>query len=800
MTLQELGVSALARGDLSEAVNIFKRVLERGKNADAFLGLGRAFHGLGDLPAARWAYYQALELKPGSSEALELINRLEAEAPHRPPPAPQSRFRVGREFLEFFDGSWKRIFLKGVNLGLGLPGYFPGEFAIRRGAYFSWFERMVAIGVNAVRVYTLQPPGFYEALHRINARGARLFLLQGLWMELPEKGDFRDAGFMAGITADLRSAVDALYGNARLPERPGSPHGDYTHDVSSVLAGCIVGREWESCAVRGFNELLRRARREYEGEFLRVSDGTPFEVWIAEQCDALQRYEFERYGASHPVSIVNWPTLDPFEHPSESTVEHEFALQGIRSTRTGECFEADDEEVLDTTKIASRRGGGFFSSCHVYPYFPDFMLHETNERGDGYRAYLAALKRRHGDQPVLIAEFGIPTSRDIAHVHPAGWHHGGHSDREQGAINGRLMRDIHETGMAGGVLFSWFDEWCKKTWLFGGYAIPADRRPFWFNFQDPEQNYGLLAMYPGYPEKKTTLACRAEEWTGATELYRKQEKTMTHRFSDGSDSARRLVRLAAQHDEGFLYLRLETAGAVDFNRAHYLIGLDTGAGGAGEQALPFGLNLRSPAGLTFLVQLAGKDASRILAAAAYDKYLNEAAGRIAPARSTEGAWVMMMNLTNRRRVSRDGKRFAPPEVRTMSRLRFGSLAPGEKEYHSQADFFFRGNAIELRIPWGLINVTDPSSRSILWKEAGTLTRKTDGIRMVALSYKPGGAGPAAAATGAASRRTDCLPASWSEDAVKRYTWEEWNTPVFHTFLKESYHLFGRVLAELPEFP
>jgi hypothetical protein len=291
----------------------------------------------------------------------------------KPPAARQSRFRAGKNYFEILDGTWKKFFLKGINLGLGLPGYFPGEFAIKRGAYFAWFDRIAALGVNSLRVYTLQPPGFYEALHRFNEAGPRLYLLQGLWIELPERNNFRDVRFMAGVTADIRSGVDALYGNVTLPERPGYTQGSYEFDISPYLAGFILGREWESCAVKGFNELNQRRDQDYQGRFLRIQKGTPFEVWITELCDTLQRYEFERYGVSHPVSVVNWPTLDPFDHPSESSMEKEYADQGIRFQRREECIDGEDEETLDVSRIMTRSGNGFFATYHVYPYYPDFL-------------------------------------------------------------------------------------------------------------------------------------------------------------------------------------------------------------------------------------------------------------------------------------------------------------------------------------------------------------------------------------------------------------------------------------------
>ena len=63
MKTVELGFLAIERGDHQEAVNIFKRALEHRKEADAFFGFGLAHYHLGDLPTARWAFHQALELE-----------------------------------------------------------------------------------------------------------------------------------------------------------------------------------------------------------------------------------------------------------------------------------------------------------------------------------------------------------------------------------------------------------------------------------------------------------------------------------------------------------------------------------------------------------------------------------------------------------------------------------------------------------------------------------------------------------------------------------------------------------------
>jgi len=799
MKTTELGYLAIDRGDHQEAVNIFKRALDQRKEADAFFGFGLAHYHLEDLPTARWAFHKALELDPHHSRAKDFLGRIEASKQQRPASARGSAFRAHRDHLEVHDGAWKKFFVKGVNIGLSLPGYYPGEFAVKKRTYQQWFKQIAELGANTVRVYTILPPEFYEALLLFNEAGTRLYLFQEVWTELPEKNDFRDSRFLDGFRSEIRNTVDAVYGNAVLPERPGHAHGRYACDVSRYVAGFILGREWEACSVKSFNELHGREVSDHQGTFLSIQKGTPFEVWITEMCDFLQRYEQERYRLTHPVTTVNWPTLDPLDHPSESSYGDASAAPAQQDGRV-DCDHVpiEDAESLDLAKIRASGGSGFFALYHVYPYYPDFMNNDYADREDPYGAYLSELKKRHDSQPVLIAEFGVPSSREAAHWHCRGWHQGKHSDREQGKINGKLMQSIHRTGMAGGILFSWCDEWFKKNWLFQHYEVPAERKPFWFNLQDPEQNYGLLAAYPGYPGKKVNLACRREDWTGATVLYEKQKDTMAFRFPDGADDARRLSRLSVQHDEGFLYLLLETAGAIDFTRANFLIGLDTCSSGAGERLIPFGTNVSSPVGVTFLIHLAGKERSRILTTASYDKYLNEETGVITPGESDQGAWVLMQNEPNIRRNSRDGKRIFPARHFSMSRLTFGTLDRKSPDYHSLADFFFRDREIELRIPWGLVNVTDPSSKRVLWKDRSGTTRTTKGIRVLALSYKPDASGVTAHPTGRPQNHTDSLPEELTASAVRTYSWEGWETPLYHTFLKESYYRYKAVLQSIPE--
>jgi len=466
-------------------------------------------------------------------------------------------------------------------------------------------------------------------------------------------------------------------------------------------------------------------------------------------------------------------------------------MQGIE-VNDSYCNENEDVEQFDPVKIVAVGGGGFFATYHVYPYYPDFMNNDYLNERFPYRAYLEQLRRHHGDQPVLIAEFGVPSSRELTHWHQQGWHHGGHDEVAQGTINALMMESIHDAGLAGGILFSWFDEWFKRNWLFLPYEAPAERKANWFNLQDAEENYGLLEMYPGYPGKCVTLSGNTAEWADARILYEKKV-TVTHRVNDGRDGARTLTHLRAQHDEGFLYLSLETAEPVDFGAAHYLIGLDTCSAGVGESFLPFLDNAASPAGLTFLLHLAGESHSRILVSRSYDKFTNADIGIIRPVSAEGGGWIVMQNMTGSRRISKDGKNFYPARVYSMSKLRHGSLDVNHSAFTSLADFFVSDRRIELRLPWGLLNYSDPSSNMVIWMERGKRIKKSEGIGVLAWSYKPASRG--FCAEGPAS---DSFPVRGMTGDVSVYHWSKWDKPLYHTRLKKSYEIYCQALSRIPE--
>jgi tetratricopeptide (TPR) repeat protein len=136
MGLNELGFRAIRACDYQEAVNIFRRALDKKRDAEGLLGLATAYQRLGELKTARWAFHQVLAIDAHHEKAIAALNELEHAKNRRKPGAPASLFRAVSDYFEFYDHrQWMKILMKAINIDLGLPGYFPGEYPIGKNTY-----------------------------------------------------------------------------------------------------------------------------------------------------------------------------------------------------------------------------------------------------------------------------------------------------------------------------------------------------------------------------------------------------------------------------------------------------------------------------------------------------------------------------------------------------------------------------------------------------------------------------------------------------------------------------------------
>jgi hypothetical protein len=784
-----------------EAAAIFEEQLARhAEDADANVGFAYAQLQKGEVAAAKTLFRAVLAAQPGNADARRGLTLAALRAPgeelrFRPDADPARPVAVPAravvDFLELAEagGSYAPIYVKGINLGTALPGNDPTEFPRETAVYLEWLDTIAGFGMNAVRVYTLLPPEFYQALATHNAlSGARkLWLIQGVWAELPAGSDFADPDYVAEFERDIAGVIDAVHGDLVTPPRPGHASGVYQTDASSSLLALVVGREWEPFAVSAF-DAHNPSVTSWQGTYFSVEGARAMEAWVARMCDFAAGYEVKRYRMVHPLTFANWPTLDPLRHETESSRDEEDAWRAKHGISFPEAFRDppwnNDEVSLDATKIAPTpaMAAGFFAVYHIYPNYPDFLNLETR-----YGAYLAALKRYHRHQPVLVAEFGISTSRGVAHVQPDGWNHGGHDEKRQGKLLASMLNAIRDNGYAGGVVFEFMDEWFKGTWSTAPLTIPQERGKLWFNAESPEESYGVIANRPLAPVR---VDGDPSDWAPQDGAVAKATR--------GGHGWSALRELRVTSDEGYLYVLIRTEGgplAPDWRDTSIRLAIDTYDAARGVTRLPEPGPATIATGAEFLVDLKGPGASFVTVAAPYEPYAAIESGPIASPPNARDGTVPFVHLTfetNRERIGRDGTRY-PAIVVDRGVLRYGSLDPNASDFDTRTDLAVGAahGTIELRLPWALLNVTDPSSRRVVHQETmhepPLDTVKTEGFRIYAFAADP-----------KHPRRSPLSRTPAAGVAAPLFAWATWEVPRFRTEPKAGVETIRAALQSLPD--
>lgn len=839
-----LGYIALREDRGEDARALFDGVLARdAASVDALVGRGLLAWRDADPGLAAALARRALALAPSNGDARSLLERVEASGwrparvVERPPLVlPDTLEYPARTHGDRFEirtpDGWAPFYIKGVNLGAALPGRHPSQFP-DSATYARWIDGMSAMGANVVRTYTIHPPVFYDALraHNIAHPEHPLWLVHGVWTELPPDDDYEDPEWEGAFFAEMRRVVELVHGRADLEARPGHASGSYTADVSPWTLAYIIGREWEPYSVVEFNA-MRPELSSWKGRYLTLAAGTPMEVWLARACEELIAYETSTYRAQRPIAYTNWPTLDPMRHPTETTVDEEVAIREGLGEEVGRApLEYDNDATgLETGAVRPTAAfpAGYFASYHAYPYYPDFMILDPEYAkarspwgASNYFGYLRDLKRRHPDVPVIVAEYGVPASIGVAHLQPQGWHHGGHTEASMADIDVRLTREIAEAGLAGGILFAWIDEWFKKNWIVIEFEIPLERNRLWLNRLDAEQHYGVIAMEPERRIPGETPAERAAGWRARPALYT---------GSDGST-------LRAVADEAYLTLFYDAGpGGGPGLPDHLRIGFDTVDPDAGDRRWPGAIGDTLPLGIEFALDVTPTSARLLVDRPSSPFRLDPVRGSlprddletppVPPARATQGA--VSAPVPQRTFAARREQRFQRPfrsrpnadgrfdSLRVITnRPRFGrdsteylalgydrGVLPGGPAPDGLWETDATRGLIEVRIPWMLLGFTDPSERRVLQELPEGTTRASIGAER---------AGPSdAAAAGAfgtvtvpdigivAAVERDGRRRAWPArgEGVARFTWERWDTPSWRARTRPLYEALERAFATL----
>lgn len=584
--------------------------------------------------------------------------------------------------------------IRGVNMGVGIPGEWATDYAIDKETYLRWFQYIQDMGANTIRIYTILQDDFYNAFYEYNQnRPDPLYLIHGVWVNDYIQNSHLDAydnKFRQALIDDCRTVVDIVHGQKKLSLGYGLGSGSYRKDISPWVIGYILGVEWEDVTVVYTNDKFPN-RNSYQGRYLYTTpDASPFEALLAEVGDRIISYESRRYKQQRLIAFSNWPTTDPFDYPQDITT---FFMK---------CAKVDVEHIQTTDQFLS----GHFASYHVYPYYPDYLAYYKDKTGFSYtdgklNTYLTYLKTltAHHTIPVVISEYGVSTGRGMAQRDQnTGRNQGNMSEQEQGQAIIACYRDIMEAGCAGSCVFTWQDEWFKRTWNTM-HAVDLDNTPYWSDYQTNEQYFGILAFDPG----KETSLCYVDgdvsEWSDKDVVTRSGNMT-----------------LSMKYDEKFLYFRVHKP-SFDPDGDKLFIPIDTTPKTGSNYCENYGLKFERDC--DFLIVIDNKTNSRVLVQERYEvlraMYLRETEGKdpylnLVDKNTPVFKKINLILQTATPLIT--GNLQATSEVYETGLLTYGNANPAHEEFNSLADFIFHGDDIELKLPWQLLNFANPSEMKI----------------------------------------------------------------------------------------
>ncbi|HYO85960.1 MAG TPA: hypothetical protein VES01_05820 [Dermatophilaceae bacterium] len=597
-------------------------------------------------------------------------------------------------------------FWAGVNLGGTTPGHSPGELAISPQDYQRWFTQMGEMGIRFLRIYTIHPPHMYQTLRTYNEthRQDPLYLIHGVYLpdeSYVKSADLYDRGPTEAMTREVRDASAATHGRLTRARMRGRAWGTWDADVSPWLAAWIVGVEWDPVATAASDRRNARAPAVAGRFFASAPRATPTERWLVARLDELATAE-ARSGVSLPIAAVNWPTADPLRHPQEHN-------------------SLEDLVTVDANHIVPQPAwpGGTFASYHAYPYYPDFQLLQPGYQvgGDSYRAYLADLKRHHAGMPMMVTEFGVPSSLGMAHRGSARRDQGFHSEQEKLSMDAGMLRSIRDLDLAGALVFVWADEWFKFTWNTRPRQAPvsSERRALWHDPLTNEQFFGIIATDPIRVGERAVV----ENRTG-------------------------IQRIGLDHDASWVYLNI-TFENEPMQRIEVGFDVIPGGGlslpGVGDEATS-----RAP---DYDVRVSidpGHRTATALIRPDLDPITLDGLSGPLPGPEPDG-WLLQRLALNRAYTMPGTKRRVAADFFEVGRLLEGRWEPGETGSDSRSTWQLTGPQdgfgalLRLRLPWSMLSMADPSSRVALAPRAGVATGVP--VSQIGVRVEAGAAGSAA---------------------------------------------------------
>jgi len=111
----------------------------------------------------------------------------------------------------------------------------------------------------------------------------------------------------------------------------------------------------------------------------------------------------------------------------------------------------------------------------------------------------------------------------------------------------------------------------------------------------------------------------------------------------------------------------------------------------------------------------------------------------------------------------------PFSKHNTGKLIFGNGNPNHPDYHSLSDFYHKDSYLEIKIPWQLLNISDPSTKMVLsdfYTSSGFEHESIEGIYIGAY--------------------INPYDANSNQIQMAFISWDTWEFPSYHERIKQSY--------------
>lgn len=267
----------------------------------------------------------------------------------------------------------------------------------------------------------------------------------------------------------------------------------------------------------------------------------------------------------------------------------------------------------------------------------------------------------HSTLPVLIDALGAATCVNVFDRETDIY---GLSEDQQSEQILSMHRSVSERDFAGALISDLNDTWSVVSADAHAYTVPASSTGLWHDVTDLSQTMGILSVDPAVPSDI------------GLELAENNE-----RMSD----------MQLMRNESYLYATISLVTEVDFEKEQLFVGFDTYQRNNGEYYYDTKFFGNALSGMEFLIKFESKSAASFYCVPTY----NRSKGQLSSVESYIAAYEL------------------------VTPLKYGSFST------QNTQFFQTGNTIHLRIPWAMLNVSDPSQRIVLNDTTATLSGPDD---------------------------------------------------------------------------